>query len=391
MQYNTIPVLYGDGVHDDAPVIQSMLDSKMPVVYLPQPKVCYLVGATLHIHGGQTLVLPESAVIRQADGVNAPILRNTDGETGVENVTVIGGIWDLNNLGQHGNNAVKRQDTKDESVYVMGADYDDTCCEEGNTRNTFPETLYRSSNSYGLNGMMFENIRGLSLLNITFRDPVIYCVIMCRCSEFHVENITFDFNDGNPLPANMDGIHLEGGCHNGIIRHLRGTVYDDMVALNADELVRGDMYDILIDDLEAKHAHSAVRLLASGHCVHDITISNIRGSYFTYCVGFTKYFKMGNGVYGKFKNISVKDCEFAKSDILPWFRNIDLPLFHFQTETEVDGLLLQNIHRLPSGRMADFFGPEDGAIIKNVTMENVRGDMALDKQNINEFLQKSRG
>lgn len=382
MNYNTIPELYGDGIHNDFPVIQAMLDSGRRTVYLPQPKVCYLVDGMLMMHSNQTLVLPETAVIKQADGHCKPMLRVVGAEEGAENVSIIGGIWDFNNLGQRGNRAVKLQEYKGESIYVSGPDYADTCCEEGNTRNTFPESFFY----YGMNGLMFEHVKGLSLLNMTFRDPVSYCVIMCRCTEFQVENITFDFNDGNPLPANMDGIHLEGGCRNGVIRHLRGAVYDDMVALNADELVRGDMENILIDDLDARHAHSAVRLLTSGHCIRNVTMSNIHGSYFAYCVGFTKYFKMGNGINGRFENITIKDSEFSKSDILPWFRNVDTAVIYFQAETEVDGLTLQNVHRLPSGRLADFFGYEEGSYVRNLKMENVQGDMALDAQNIADFI-----
>lgn len=373
--------LYGDGVHDDAPAIQSLLDSEDTVIYLPMPPVCYLVGSTLWLHSGQTLVLPEQAIIRQADGADAPILRNKDGETGARHIAVIGGIWDLNNLGQSGNAAVRRQTTKDESVYAVAPDVPDTCDDAGFLRNTYPEWVHHGS----LNGMAFENVRGLKLLNLTFRDPVSYCAALCRCSEFQIESITFDFNDGNPLPANMDGIHMEGGCHDGVIRHLRGTVYDDMVALNADELVRGEIHHILIDDLQAKHAHSAVRLLSSGSTVHDITITNVRGTWFTYCVGFTKYYKMGNGIPGRFRDIVLRDFEVTKSDILPWFREINYPLFYFQTETETDGLTLQNIHRKLCGKMVDMFGAENGAVVQNLKMENVTGDMAEDPKNIEGF------
>ena len=184
----------------------------------------------------------------------------------------------------------------------------------------------------------------------------------------------------------MDGIHLEGGCHDGEICHLRGTVYDDMVALNADELLRGDIYNIVIDDLYARHAHSAVRLLSSGHTVRNITISNVRGSYFTYCIGFTKYFKMGNGIAGNFEDITIKNCEFTKSDILPWFRDIEYPLFYVRTETKITGLKLYNIHRTPCGKITDLFGVENGATVSNLKIENVYGDMALDSQNIEDFI-----
>lgn len=379
--------LYGDGVHDDAPAIQTLLDSIDTVVYLPMPKACYLVGDTLWLHSGQMLVLPEQAVIRQADGTNAPILRNKDGETGAHHISVVGGVWDLNNLGQRGNAAVRRQSSKDESVYAVVPDVAGTCDDEGFRRNTYPEWVHHGS----LNGMVFENVRGLKLLNLTFRDPVSYCAAFCRCSEFQIENITFDFNDGNPLPANMDGIHMEGGCHDGVIRHLRGTVYDDMVALNADELVRGEIHHILIDDLQAKHAHSAVRMLSSGSLVHDITISNVHGTWFTYCVGFTKYYKMGNGIPGRFRNIVLRDFEVTKSDILPWFREINYPLFYFQTETVTENLTLQNIHRTLCGKMVDLFGPENGAEVHASAFENVSGDMAEDPENIEKFRRAACG
>lgn len=376
-------VLYTDGMRDDSPAIQAMLDSGRSTVCLPCPEKCYSIGNTLRIHSNQTLVLPENAVIRMMDGVNAPILRNADGETGAQNIAVLGGIWDLNNMGQIGNAFVKCQESEGESVYVSVPDYADTCSEMGNSRNTFPLIP-----GYIMNGMVFENINGLTVANVVFRDPVSYCVMMGRCSDFQVENITFDFNDGNPLPANMDGIHLEGGCHHGLIRHLRGTVYDDMVALNADELIRGDIGHICIEDLCTRHAHSAVRLLASGHRVHDIQIRRVRGSFFTYAVGFTKYFKMGNGVNGLFENITIEDCELTKSDILPWFRDITIPLFYFQRETLVRGLSMRNIHRTRCGRMTKLFGVEEGAMVSHVTMENVSGDMAYDADNIALFLEQ---
>jgi len=382
MKQNLKQKLYGDGIHDDAPAIQELLDSGKNIIYLPNPKKHYTISQTLYINSNQTLVLPEKARIRLSDNANVPLLRNRNGETGDRNIAVIGGIWDINNMGQKGNICVKRQEFEGESIYTNPPDYAGTCTEEGNFRNTFPNDH--------LFGMVLENIKGLALLNITFADPVTYCVAMGRCSDFQIKNITFDFNDGNPLPANMDGIHLEGGCHDGEICHLRGTVYDDMVALNADELLRGNIYNIVIDDLYARHAHSAVRLLSSGHTVRNISISNVRGSYFTYCIGFTKYFKMGNGVAGKFEDITIKDCEFTKSDILPWFRDIDYPLFYFQTETEVSNLKLQNIHRTPCGRMTDLFGVEDGAEIYNLTLENVRGDMSLDAENIENFIKLAK-
>lgn len=46
--------LYGDGIHDDYPAMQEMLDSLVCEVVLPAPKKCYTISKTLKIHGGQT-------------------------------------------------------------------------------------------------------------------------------------------------------------------------------------------------------------------------------------------------------------------------------------------------------------------------------------------------
>ena len=62
---------------------------------------------------------------------------------------------------------------------------------------------------------------------------------------------------GNPRRSlrqvflNMDGVHLDGWCHHGKISNLRGTCFDDMVALNANDgqcaQEEGDITDIDID------------------------------------------------------------------------------------------------------------------------------------------------
>jgi len=46
-------VLYGDGVRDDAPAIQSLLDSGVCEVRLPAPQKNYLIHETLKIHSNQ--------------------------------------------------------------------------------------------------------------------------------------------------------------------------------------------------------------------------------------------------------------------------------------------------------------------------------------------------
>ena len=68
--------LWGDGIHDDYPAIQEMLDGGMCEVTLPAPKVCYLISKTLEIPSYTRLVLPRYAEIKLADGANCPMIAN---------------------------------------------------------------------------------------------------------------------------------------------------------------------------------------------------------------------------------------------------------------------------------------------------------------------------
>ena len=120
--------LYGDGIHDDYPAIQEMIDSGACEVTLPVPKVCYLISKTLTLPSNFRLVLPRFAKIRLMDGANCFMLTNkmtekycfrednlshelfffydvysNDPEDRVRNIEVKGGIWDFNNLGQNPN------------------------------------------------------------------------------------------------------------------------------------------------------------------------------------------------------------------------------------------------------------------------------------------------
>ena len=67
--------LYGDGIHDDYPAIQELLDSGRHEISLPDPQVCYLVSKSLEIPSYVRLILPRYAEIKLADGANCPIIK----------------------------------------------------------------------------------------------------------------------------------------------------------------------------------------------------------------------------------------------------------------------------------------------------------------------------
>ena len=217
IEYN----LVGDGVHDDTAAIQDMIDCCSEVV-LPMPEVCYLISKPLVLHSGCKLKLPRFAEIKLKDGSNCVMLTNemrgdiaerTDSKLfsfinrfspdfSCENIEVEGGIWNFNNKGQLGNPLSTR-------------DYGDGW--------------------YSSFGFLFYHVRNFRMSSLTLKDPVNFAVTLDTVSYFTIENITFDFNEGNPYQSNMDGIHCNGNCHCGRIANLFGTCYDDIVALNAEE------------------------------------------------------------------------------------------------------------------------------------------------------------
>ena len=68
--------LYGDGIHDDIPAIQELIDSGVCEVELPAPSVCYLISKPIIIPSSFKLKLPRFAHIKLMDGANCFMLQS---------------------------------------------------------------------------------------------------------------------------------------------------------------------------------------------------------------------------------------------------------------------------------------------------------------------------
>jgi hypothetical protein len=337
--------LYGDGINDDTAAIQEMIDSGVCEVSLPAPKKCYLISKPLVIPSNFKLKLPRFAEIKLADHSDCFMLQtktvkkpskrllecfnekqklfwyfvdelSPDPEDACHDFEIEGGIWNYNNKNQKENPILTSNFTEEHYLGHL---------------------------------MFFYNVRNFRLSNMTFKDPANYAVMMDRASYFTVENITFDFNDGNPCACNMDGIHLDGNCHYGVIRNLQGACYDDLVALNAHEGSAGDITNIEIDGIFAENCHSAVRLLNVIHKVEHISISNVYGTYYQYCIGFTKYYP--GETTGYFDAITLDNIHASKAPRLPiqevhmGDKNHHFPLVWLQSGTHIKNLSITDLHR----------------------------------------------
>jgi polygalacturonase len=364
-------VLWGDGIHDDYPAIQEMIDSGACEVCLPVPQKHYLISKTLVIPSNFKLKLPRFAVIKLMDGADCFMLKNAtvekherrikehfkpfqrdfwcyvdecspDAEDTCHDFEIEGGIWDFNNMNQSPN-PIRKKDF--------------------------------NGGKYLGHGMNFYNVRNFKISNITFKDPTNYAVNVDTASYFTFENVDFDFNFGNPFAVNMDGLHFNGNCHFGVIRNLKGACYDDLVALNAHEGSSGPISDILIDGLFADGCHSAVRLLSVAEKVEKIHITNVFGTYYQYCIGITKHYP--GETEGIFDAITLDKMYVSKAERLPVQmmhmrdKSYSFPLIWIQDETHVGRLTIEDVHRREEKNCVETVHLGKGAVVDELTVNNV--------------------
>jgi len=284
-------LLYGDGVHDDTPAIQALLDKRLSDVHLPPPAAHYLISKTLRIHSNQSLTLDRFTRVRLAAKSDCTMLANADPEKGNEDIAVIGGVWDMNNMEQPPNPLVTGK-------MGGGSRYD---------ANVFDRLIT----------MLFKNVKGLTIRSLTVKDPVINSITGGNISHFLLEDITINHVRGNPMNHSFDCINFSGHCHDGIFRNIRAlSAFDDVISLMPLQwpcgriVEEGTMEDILIDGVFFKTS-TGIRLYSSGEksAIRRIHITNVFGAAYQYAIGIT------NGGRGVFDDLLIENIYCSK---IPW-------------------------------------------------------------------------
>lgn len=271
--------LYGDGIHDDYSAIQEMLDSGATLVYLPPAEVQYTISHCLKIHSFQELKLDCFTRIVLSDHANCCMLENAEPEAWNDSIAVSGGIWDMNHTKQSPN----PYHFDDPAAAIDHEAYRKRFLENAKEGRLFLK-------EYSGHCFRFNSIRNFTFRNVTIVNPVVYGVQMAYVEDFTVENITFRYTEGSPKLWNLDGVHLEGGCRNGVVKNLKGACHDDLLAITADDGKYGEIENIAVDGIFAEGCHSAVRLLSWSLPIRNIYISNIYGTYYVYCIIMSKYY-----------------------------------------------------------------------------------------------------
>lgn len=350
--------LYGDGIHDDTEAIQSLLDSRISEVALPAPQKWYCISKTLKIYSNQTLKLPETATIRLMPTSSCLMLTNA--EKDAHDISVVGGIWDYDNVNQEPNPIItKWEEIKNITHYNRDPNY---------------EVTYDVMGDCGCL-MSFSYVTRFSIHDLTLKNPVTYCLRMAYMTYFTVENVRFDQNLGNPSAENMDGVHIDGGCRFGTVRNVQGTCYDDIVALNADDCYDGPISDIQVDGVFGSDSLRGVRLLSLKSPVSRISISNVFGTYYQNCIGLT-YFYPSNGVRGKMSHISIRNIYGKNAPRIPEYGKGDNSHFPFSfvwvdSNLDIDFLSIDNLCRDEDIADAETLRIRDGAYIKRLSLSNI--------------------
>ncbi|MBQ4087100.1 MAG: hypothetical protein IJC78_02495 [Clostridia bacterium] len=316
----------GNGTYDDTNYLQELLDSGKRHVYFPQPEVCYTISRPLLIHSNTSLVLDRFTEIKLKAGSDCIMLKNADDRSGNENISVSGGIWNFNNKEQAPN---------------------PICTNEGREPFMLPNKSEYFSDLYLGVALRFSHVKNLTLKALTVKDPATFGIQIGFVEYFTISDITFDYNLGNPIALNMDGVHLDGGCRYGHIENVKGTTHDDLVAINADDFASGPISDITVNGVYSESCHSAVRLLSVHYPVKNISVSNVYGSFYRYAICISKFYETEE-VRGSFSNLVFKNIAVSKAPLLPKYgvgKWITCAPLHIGENVDIDVLSVENLSR----------------------------------------------
>jgi len=326
--------LYGDGVNDDRPAIQELLDSGASRVALPEPEKFYRIGAALALPSNIEFALGRFTQIKLMPDSNCLMLKNADYAGGNSNICIEGGIWDMDHTKQWPNPLhFPNPEGKKYMDHVQETGYDPK------TADVLPDIYFGTA-------IRFCRVKNFSMKNMTLKNPVTFGVQAAHMEYFTFENITFDYTEGSPRLLNMDGIHLEGHCRNGVLRNLQGPCHDDLVALTADDSLFGPIENVLIDGIYASGSHSAVRLLSHLNTIKNVRITNVFGSFYTYCVGITNYSaSMAPEDRGYYENIALDNIFANVSKGTTDVGSGNFSPVHIDYNLDIRNLKISGLHR----------------------------------------------
>lgn len=297
------------------------------------------------------------------------MLEDCDFSSWKEHICIEGGIWDMDNTNQSPNPyhfPNKDGITTKDRLAKLGLE--------------FPSPkLTEFTPFYNGHIMRICRVKNLVIKNLTLKNPVCYGIQIGYVENFTIKSLFFDYFTGAPKLWNMDGVHVEGNCKNGTISDLKGACHDDMVALTADDGLYGTIDNIVIDGIFAEHSHSAVRLLSHGLPVRNISIRNIFGSYYVYCIGLTKYHG-GEDERGVMKNITIENVFACACDGTADVGGGNYDFIWVQKGLDVENLKIDTVFRDETTFATSTIKIDNDATVNGFTINNIVTNNATGKE-----------
>jgi len=362
--------------------MQAALDAQ-GTLHIPARAQPYYIDAPLVLKSGFKLSVDPKAEIRLKPGRNTCMVRNANivsfndrpvpaDQPLDTDITIEGGIWTTL--------ATSKQEWN------------------GNTRGHSAKV----NPAFGTHGViLLQNVRGVSVKNITIRQSRPFGVHLANAHEFVVDGVTLD-------ATRRCGVQVEGPSSDGVIRRIKGDAQDDYVALNAWDWKNyapsyGPIERIVVEDVtgwpeEKEHeCNIAIRLLpgvkrfedgTTLDCyIRDITLRRITD------IRHFKIYDQPNirnrdtdfsiGV-GTVKNLRMEDLTFNRPGQIELHANIDGLSIH---NVRVNHPTTPDWHLITIGpgsqtyklgksedpaKWIELFSPDLDCTVRNLTVSGVR-------------------
>lgn len=167
-----------------------------------------------------------------------------------------------------------------------------------------------NSLKHSLHTLVFRRVDGLVIEDVEVATKAgKYAISVAAVTNFRISRPRFD-------NTYSDGVHIQGPASNGLVEHVRGTTYDDSVAITGNDYltyadVSGDVTGVVIRDVHTTSTGAnLVKVLAGQGCaVDDIAVENVRGTHAQSAVWIgddNGHESTSNGTHGR---ITVRDTD----------------------------------------------------------------------------------
>ena len=234
-----------------------------------------------------------------------------------------------------------------------------------------------------ISAFSLHGVEQLLFRDVSITDMRTFAVHLTNWRRVVFENIYINLGQ-IPENSNQDGIHVQGPGEFLSMRNIQGRTWDDMIALNADDIngdwdlngkfVRNDSFgsyasygpitDVDIDGVQAEDCAQVIRLLSRESRIDRVSIRNVKGTYRDFGVWIGPWWREGGDIGRlEFENMDLRPVAPRAFNYIPTFlfwiagkaeeitlKNIishvpidDRPLVWIQPDAKVDLLRVQGL------------------------------------------------